>query len=343
MKEFFLTDRWVLEMTPYADRQSYCQRGHENQDPLGFLSCRLRYIRMLGLVNEGSPCEITELLRTAPLAWKSILDLTSLTTLLKTAAFQFDQLSKLARVGQQGLSGLSDGDLVCCLTGMGFSRTLQGNRPFQPHGGTHACSSRLAITDGTDSGTDLTGQAFITEVDDEALVEKDEHKGALDSDASLHNDMLKQAYVTATRTSSGKPSSKYSFSKGDNVRMPTNQLPPSPCCHCGSLLHWNKECPYHDISNAKMKATGNLAEIDDPLYNQAYAHTVNRAAMLVYEGVINCAARVTYKDQDLDKFANMPEPLGTALPKTENEVPSPSRKASGNNLDTAEAFTAWEA
>jgi hypothetical protein len=261
MKEYFLTERWVLEMTHYADRQSFRQRGFKAEDPLAFLSRRLRYIRVLGLADEGSAREITELLRTAPPAWRSVLNLANLTSLLQTAALQGEQLVELARAGQRGLSGASDGDLVKRLTGLGFTRAANPSRSFVLRHGSVSRGARLAVT--ASDGVDGVGQAFITEVDDGEEEPNPEEGGGAAESYSVDS-ALKEAYAAIAKS---KPVGKPSYAKRDDVRTTTNQLPPSPCRHCGSPMHWNRECPHADVNTAKMKAAENLAEIDDDLYD----------------------------------------------------------------------------
>jgi hypothetical protein len=110
-------------MTHFANHQLFRQKGHEQEDLLRFLSCQLRFIQVLGLADDRSAHEITKLLRTACPAWKSILDLTNLATLLKTAAYQSEQLAELLQVGQRGsLGSVLDSDLVRKLTSLGFAR-----------------------------------------------------------------------------------------------------------------------------------------------------------------------------------------------------------------------------
>jgi hypothetical protein len=313
-KEMFLTERWVVEMTHYADRQMYRQRGHESEDPLAYLGRRLRYIRVLGLADEGSPREITELLRTAPPAWKSILDMSSITAILKTAAYQFDQLDELARVGQRSSGAMSDGDLIRKLTGSGFLRdgsTSGARRPFVPRV-QGSRGARLAITDGDGADGDAS-HAYITELEEQqdALEYPDDGRQdeVIQSDSN-HDDAVGQAYVNVRKNSGSQSNSKYPFPKRDEVRTPTGQKPPSPCRHCGSAEHWNRECPTRDMHLAQMKATGNRVEVDDPVYEKAYAHSVNRASIHAYTGEKSRSALVTYKDEDLTRFADLPKAAG---------------------------------
>jgi hypothetical protein len=186
-------DRWLLKMTHYADRQLFHQRGHKQEDPLGFLSRHLRYIQVLGLADDGSACKVTELLRTAPPAWKSILDLTNLATLLKTAAYQLKQLVELLQAGQRSAANMLDDNLIRRLTSLGFACGDAKSRASSK--GVHHCPNQsacaqLTIMDG--SGSAPASSTFIMELDEET---KD---GALPADNSssnkeydAHEDVLK--------------------------------------------------------------------------------------------------------------------------------------------------------
>jgi hypothetical protein len=298
MKEFYLTDRWILEMTRYTDRQHFRQRGHENENALAFLSRRLRYIRVLGLAEEGTAREITELLSTAPPAWKSILDMNSLTSILKTASYQHDQLEALAQVSGRNSSSISDSDLVRRLSHLGYIRqngSSSGGRPHQARAG-----ARLAISDGVSHGD---GHAYITEVDGTPEVEDETSEEGGQDGVSAHDEVVREALAAAAKAYSGRgPSSKPKFAPRNDVKTSLGQKPPGPCRHCGSEMHWNRECPHRDVNEARLKASGNLVEHDDDLYNTAYAHCVNRAAMSAYDGVPQRSAYISLKDDDIERF-----------------------------------------
>jgi hypothetical protein len=120
----------------------------------------------------------------------------------------------------------------------------------------------------------------------------------------------KQVYANMTKNAPKRGllwlASKAPFSKRDDMCTPTGQEPPSPCRHCGSGKHWNRACPYHDMHVAQMKATGNSVKAEDTVYEKAYAHSVNRAAMNVYVGVPQALAYILYSYEDIDSYANLP-------------------------------------
>jgi hypothetical protein len=303
LKEFLLTDRWVNKMTHYADRQTYRQRGFDQEDPLGFLSRRLRYIRVLGLADEGSAREITELLRTAPPAWKSILDLTDLSQLLRTAAYQFDQLIELAHVGQRGATVLSDGDLVRRLTSLGFSREprpSQSGRSFQ-HRSNNQRGARLAIADGA---APATSHAYITELEDGGADRDADQVAPSEDEDSAHDEAILQAFASLAKKPASRSATKPPFARLDEVKTVTGTKPPSPCRHCGSPEHWNRECPRRDLHLSQMKGSGHMVEAEDPVYEKAYAHVVNRASMAAYSRANKRSALISYKDSDHDSFAD---------------------------------------
>jgi hypothetical protein len=234
MKEFFLTECWLLKMTHFANHQLFRQKGHKQEDLLRFLSCQLRFIRVLGLADDRSAHEITKLLRTACPAWKSILDLTNLATLLKTAAYQSEQLAELLQVGQRGsLGSVLDSDLVRKLTSLGFAQSnLHLGGParnfffLRLNRSARAC---LAISDG-DANAPLSS-TFITELED--MVEDKPNLYAAPAvnkdELYVHNDVMQQVYANTTKGSYTRNSTKPPFAKQDGVHTPTSQKPPLPC------------------------------------------------------------------------------------------------------------------
>ena len=82
-------------------------------------------------------------------------------------------------------------------------------------------------------------------------------------------DVIKEAFQVLQKRQCPPPKGGYPYSKNDHVTTKLGRLPPSPCKVCGSKNHWDKECPDHDVYQAKQQKSAYCVELieDEDLEN----------------------------------------------------------------------------
>jgi hypothetical protein len=314
LKQYFLTDRWVSDMMDLVRGQRFRQRGYETELPIAFINRRVRYIRVLGLAEPGSPLEVTEVLRKTPPGWKSVLDLSSLTMLLSSASYHWDQLVDLARVPSASSSGMrfadSDlGGLERALKRLGYTPSSTNNRPFVHRRALGPPGARTAAIAGASS-----------EVVDDSDGEGDgDDEAGSDGVESIHEEALKEIFVNLRKSAPQGPKT-YQYAKRNNIKTALGRKPPYPCRQCGSANHWNKECPFYDLYKKQASRAGNLVE-QDPMYVDAYAHSINKAVSKAYDGVITPLTVISRDLPEMDAFLHSRREL-----KWDGNVPGPARE-----------------
>jgi hypothetical protein len=310
IRTYLLSDRWLMEMSNVANAQRFRQKGYEGELPIAYLNRRIRYIRVLGMAEAGSPFEIAEVLRFVPPSWKGLLDQRSLITVFHSASYNYEQLVEMARVySGTGEHRTNDEDLKRALTRLGVpmtaARGTASGRRFFPSANAQA---RLA------AGA-ADAEAYITEVEDDAAVAEEP-----DRDESSHDLAMAEVHATLRKNPPSEPK-KYLWPKRDDIKSATGKMPPYGCRQCGSTKHWNRECPYFDLYEQKNKATGNFVEQAEE-YVQSYAHAVNKSLISAYLGVTPRPALIGLKDEDVGKFT-----LGVVSAPEEPEEESSYRYA----------------
>jgi hypothetical protein len=316
VRTYLLSDRWLMEMSNVANAQRFRQKGFEGELPIAYLNRRIRYIRVLGMAEPGSLFEIAEVLRFVPPSWKGLLDQRSLITVFHSASYNYEQLVEMARVySGSGERRTSDEDLKRALARLGVPMTAArgpaSSRRFFPSGSANA---RLASSS-ADAG------AFLTEVEEDDVATEDP-----DHDGSTHDDVMAEVHATLRKNPPSEPK-KYLWPKRDDIKSATGKPPPYGCRQCGSTKHWNRECPYFDLYEQKMKATGNFVEQVDE-YVRSYAHAVNKSMVSAYLGVTARPPLISLRDEDVRKFTMGVEsaPSEESLKKN---VSSSEKKADG--------------
>ncbi|KAJ7864252.1 hypothetical protein B0H14DRAFT_3443600 [Mycena olivaceomarginata] len=254
IKDRYLGKRWRLKMNVKYEGQRFRQAGYDKESPQAFLGRRVRYTRLLTVSDDGGPDEVYQVMRTAPIAWSTILILES----VKSVEELYDRINEheeeLVDVVLRSSSDvLTSHNLLPTLRRLGFSSNQSSSFPFPRR----------------------EKRANLTEADPEGESEKSEANddlGALPEEEST----VKNVYQTLARRQRPPPKRGYPFKKNDHVTTKMGREPPSPCKVCGSSKHWDKECPDWNVYLERVKrgalsvSSSAVSDEAELLYHSAY-------------------------------------------------------------------------
>jgi hypothetical protein len=260
IKDRYLGKKWRLRMNNLYEQQMFRQAGHEKESPQSYLGRRVRYTRLLTVTDDGGPDEVQQIMRTAPIAWSSILiveNIRSVEDLYECINEHEEELVDV--VVRRQTDVLTAGSLSSALKRLGFSQSA-------PPGSSYARRER---------------HANVTEVEADPWEEAEagnERDSVEDPSAELSEESptIKNVYQTLARRQRPPPKGGYPFKKNDHVTTKMGRDPPSPCKVCGSAKHWDKECPDWSVYLEKQRcgvlltsssSAGDEAEL---LYHSAY-------------------------------------------------------------------------
>jgi hypothetical protein len=252
IKDRYLGRKWQLRMNIEFEQQSFRQRGHEEETPQGFLSRRIRSVRILANSDDGGPLKVFLVMRKAPIKWSMILVLEN----IQTSEELFDKINEhdeelVEAVRGRSPEAITVGNLVSTLCRLGYQQNPTSQR-------ANRAEAEVGIEDaGADA--ELMEATF--------LVESSAEDGA---------NSVKQAYQALKKRQRPLPKGGYPFSRNDHVTTKMGKAPPSPCKVCGSPNHWDRECPDWNVYIERQKR-GTLTVMVTPasdeaelLYHSAY-------------------------------------------------------------------------
>ncbi|KAJ7086915.1 hypothetical protein B0H15DRAFT_950426 [Mycena belliarum] len=238
IKTYWLGDEWLNKMHDMYKDMRFRRRGHENELPRQFIQERLMYARILGAAQPGSMAEVRDVMRAAPMPWRTMLQLELIpntATLQRAVAEREDELILAAKPAAHGI-----GREYFEAEMRKVQRTLQEMRDNR--GPPSRFQKRSAAG------------ANVAEADD--LID-------LVNPEAAPTDAVAETYANEVRRQRPPPVGGYPYPR-DNTRTKLNRPPPSPCKYCGSEAHWDRECKHHVIAM--------LAERTEAEYVEAY-HT----------------------------------------------------------------------
>ncbi|KAJ7446168.1 hypothetical protein B0H11DRAFT_1930199 [Mycena galericulata] len=227
VRTYWLGDQWINRMHDEYKDMRFRRRGHEHELPRAFVQARLMYSRILGTTVPGTPAEVREVMRTAPIAWKTALQLDTIpntATLQRAVAERESELIVAATSTPGNVVGRDYFEsemrkLHQQLRDMRETRAPQRdarNPPPKFQQRKQGAAAHLVEAE------DLLG-------DEEDLVSAD---------------AVGEVFASEVRRQRAPPVGGYPYPK-DPTRTKLNKLPPSPCKHCGSDEHWDRECRHH--------------------------------------------------------------------------------------------------
>ncbi|GJF00558.1 polyprotein [Phanerochaete sordida] len=271
VRTYYLGERWQQDRVKEYALQRFRQEGHTRESPLEFVQRRLTYTRMLLHVPVGSPEEVREVMSSAPVAWKNVLVLESVRSVMDLQVRISDMEQQLLEAHRSPSTlAITKESLPAILKELGVDLRRRSDAPrFRPHASAHAISNEpVADEDGAH---------------DAATADEDAALGF-----SLTDPVVAEVFAAAAKRQRPPPKGGYPFAKRDDVKS-TVRPPPSPCRSCGSSHHWDKECPHYHTWLAKYGKgkTANLTETEDEarfdiMYDNAFDSLNAQAAVSLY-------------------------------------------------------------
>ncbi|PBK63534.1 hypothetical protein ARMSODRAFT_894322, partial [Armillaria solidipes] len=244
IKDDFLGDQWQVLMNDVFEAQRFRQRGHENESPQGFITRRTMYTRMLTQVTDGGAMEVNIIMRKAPIAWRPILNMSTISTTKQLLARMIEHSKALTHAATRGdvNSRVNANDLVSALRSLGIEPPRRPRFQAPKTANVASNASDKSPLDG-EEGVDL--YEILEETVD-------------DTDPS--GSLLRSAYQVLKKKQ--RPLPKQYFFPMSNKDTKLGKAPPSPCKVCSSPKHWDRECPYWDQYLEKMrKKTAQIAAL----------------------------------------------------------------------------------
>jgi hypothetical protein len=264
IKDRYLGKRWRLRMNNQYEQQQFRQAGQEKESPQSFLGRRVRYTRLLTVTDDGGPDEVQQIMRTAPIAWSSILIVEN----IRSVEDLYDRVNEHEEelvdvVVRRQTDVITAGNLSSTLRRLGYSQS--GSASAYP---PRRDRDRRANVTEVESATEGVEEA---EGEDNPGFENSHDLAALEEEPTM-----KSVYQTLARRQRPPPKGGYPFKKNDHVTTKMGRDPPSPCKVCGSAKHWDKECPdwnvylerqRHGVLLVNSSSASDEAEL---LYHSAY-------------------------------------------------------------------------
>ncbi|KAJ6459201.1 hypothetical protein C8R47DRAFT_1226746 [Mycena vitilis] len=164
----------------------------------------------------GSAEEVREVMRTAPIVWKTIIDsdrIPDTPTLVRRVSDRDRELIVAAARGSADSHGVSKDYLDAQI-----ARAIAQMRVEQQGASKKGWPRK---------------DAKVAEV------------GPVENPAATDEQLDAEVYATEMRKQRPPPLGGYPYPKDDSNRTRLKKPPPSPCKHCGSNAHWDRECKHH--------------------------------------------------------------------------------------------------
>jgi hypothetical protein len=257
IKDRYLGKKWQLRMNLKFEQQSFRQTGHEKESPQKFLGRRTQYVRLLTNADDGGPVEVFLIMRKAPIAWSTILVLENIKSTEELYERINDHEEELVEVvSWNPPDALTLQNLPATLRRLGFATNgvTPANRIFRRANATEA---------------EIEGQVTSD-------VEPDAPTDQADDSAKDGEITVRQVYAILQKRQCPPPKGGYPYAKNDQVMTKMGKAPPSPCKVCGSVNHWDRECPDWNVYIEKQKrgvltvTSSSAGDEADLLYHSAY-------------------------------------------------------------------------
>ena len=249
--QHFITSRFLEELQDTYDRQRFRQKGHEGEEPIAFVSRRLRYYRVLYEEDAPPDQEIAAVFRNAPPVWATIINpraLSSVDALLQQVNECTPQLVQLT-----GLINSYDEGVSRRKATPPQSRSASPRRFRAPNRRAYATTG---IEDTQDQNPEHA--ATRTAALEAASLGLVLPEGTPDDLFPPPLTAFANVVRTGPKGAGRRRPASYFHPVDDSVVSKT--LPPSPCKVCGSAKHWDRECPHWD--NYIAARAGNQATVE---------------------------------------------------------------------------------
>ena len=260
IKDRYLGEAWQFKINRIYEGQYFRQIGHEKELPKTFIIRRIMYTRMLTSAKPGGKLEMSLIMRKAPLSWKTILVMGSITSTkalyTKVVDYEDDLLNAWRRKANTS-NAITAENLIPTLKRLGWEQPKAQPNRFNHKGLPQ--DRRVLLTTIEENENEISTESFKDETQEET-----------------HEDVLREVYQVMQKRQQAPPPGGYMFSHNDHVTTKMGKLPPSPCKACGSDNHWDKECRDWEIYKAcvaKKSSYSTKKDTDegDKLYQTAFS------------------------------------------------------------------------
>ncbi|KAI5894554.1 uncharacterized protein SCHCODRAFT_02686158 [Schizophyllum commune H4-8] len=246
IRRHYLGPAWMSALSSDFRMQHFRDPKNPRESPQDFIHRRIMYCRSLGYATEDSRHEAKLIMDVAPKGWKLMLNFTSVKST--------DELQ--ARVIEHSE------DLVLAYTRDKRLETAAERPPSRPSWRASAGAAK-----------DVAHAYDVETMEEESEELPVSGEGA--EPEGLQRDLFAVAYAVAAKRAAANTS--YSFPARDDVLSKGKKPPPGPCFACGSLKHWNKDCPHWNEFEKRRRETGLLVEsAADLAYDTAYVLAVEQ-------------------------------------------------------------------
>lgn len=273
VQQKFLTQVWLDYMGKIYHDTRFRQKGHYDETPAEFLQRKLLMARYLYDSQAAGFNEVTFLMYDVPTGWHNLLqpaNCVDTTTLIKTAKEL--EVALIEAAATRRVSPHHDTTTIQRMIDSGIRAALKGHVQV-PRGANGPFRAEAHLANQTPDET----QGFITEMVEGESTEEDEP-------ITPASAMAAAKFRRAKRKPRQPPKGGYPFAKRDDTRS-KGKLPPSPCRHCGSALHWDNDCPHAE--EAKVKNSYIVSTEDDVnrerLYEEAFELQLESNSSSAYE------------------------------------------------------------
>ena len=246
-------------MNNLYENQTFRQKGHESETLAKFIARRIMYTRMLVVNEHGGPLEVYLVMRRAPIAWGSVINIDSIKNTSQLYARVTEHERALIYATKvESSQALTADNLVYALRKLGIN-VPQSNQS---------------------SNSRFRRRANLGEKETDVEVEIESGENILDDLIQpVPDSLLKEVYQVLKRTQRPPPKGGYPFPKNDHITTKMGRAPLSPCKVCGSKNHWDKECSDWDAYLESRKRTANSTfwnhdETDESEQQYASAYSI---------------------------------------------------------------------
>lgn len=230
IEQYYLGHTWRQDRNAEYALQAFRQAGHSHETPTQFIQRRLMFTHMLLPQLLGTPEEVQEVMRAAPVSWRNVLSSDQVPSMMELQTRAVEMESQLLVSINATRSSFMPRELFARYM-REFGYEPRQNRSRQPH-----ANANLVSYEG--SQVDLPANVNVAD------------PSGWFNDVPQESPSIVERFAVAKHRQRPPPKDGYKFKKRDDV-VSSVRPPPSPCKVCGSEKHWDKECPLYHIWEKK--------------------------------------------------------------------------------------------